>query len=726
MAEEGGEHLDCEYSELKDLRISLDRRVVGGWGEGGGAGFCLCFWLYLKSPVDSSTVILRQMQSDSNKEIPFLILNKEKEMTLLPLLALHEEDTTGTSVFHDGMSSVSAKTECPKDKWIHVGCEVSREYIRLHIDGEAVGEKSKSSFSKNPDQDILEGISLVGNDDGNKKLQGYIHYVQIFPLSSDINVTDLSKKNLPIQLCLDCSCISDGIEEGVDGVWNVVGGKASCRRKFSLDLILLDPLGCIIHKEIEVLASLVYADDGTTVKKPYDDAEGTLLVNCDGLEFPSTERTLKLIDGRASIKLKISQLSSKCDNRLFRVRFHPSNDQKCPFLEAYSPPIRCISRSRNSRGNVTGKKQSHSPGANERSCEIQDMCSGMQMSNGSDSKCSSPSSKRPRLGCNDSPRRVDANDNSPQAIDGCISHDLAANGANVVRTDLDMKFEHHVETDNVLSDSESTDARNSVFTRINDSRKTISDTTVFKYCLGGTDERSLLLKEVVAFASDKDIMDFAEQVSLYAGCPHHRYQISIAKQLVKEGADSWKSLSHNEDRVLWSDVIPEIDRKFRKITHSSRRGLSGEDIEVLRRIAGCGDDLARENFDKMWHWLYPVALTLSKDCIHTLWESMSPRWIEGIITMEEAESSLKGPTGHLDPGTFILRFPTSRSWPHPDAGSLVVTYVGADHTLHNRLLSIDDGELNSRPLQDLLLQEPELYQLGRVRREVTQHWRTEA
>lgn len=40
------------------------------------------------------------------------------------------------------------------------------------------------------------------------------------------------------------------------------------------------------------------------------------------------------------------QLSSKCDNRLFRVCFHTSHSQRPPFFEAYSCPIRCISRNR--------------------------------------------------------------------------------------------------------------------------------------------------------------------------------------------------------------------------------------------------------------------------------------------------------------------------------------------------------------------------------------------
>lgn len=118
-------------------------------------------------------------------------------------------------------------------------------------------------------------------------------------------------------------------------------------------------------------------------------------------------------------------------------------------------------------------------------------------------------------------------------------------------------------------------------------------------------------------------------------------------------------------------------------------GKCFQDFELLRRIAGCQEYLAQENFEKMWCWLYPVALTLSKDWINTMWSSTSPKWIEGFITKEEAETSLQGSRGLQESGTFVLRFPTSRSWPHPDAGSLVVTYVGSKHTIHNKIISLD-------------------------------------
>lgn len=50
----------------------------------------------------------------------------------------------------------------------------------------------------------------------------------------------------------------------------------------------------------------------------------------------------------------------------------------------------------------------------------------------------------------------------------------------------------------------------------------IPDITIFRYCLGGLQERTVLLKDVATSAKDPDILDFAQQVSLYIGCSHHR------------------------------------------------------------------------------------------------------------------------------------------------------------------------------------------------------------
>lgn len=62
----------------------------------------------------------------------------------------------------------------------------------------------------------------------------------------------------------------------------------------------------------------------------------------------------------------------------------------------------------------------------------------------------------------------------------------------------------------------STDSENS------EMRHTISDSIIFRYCLGNLTEKSLLLKEITDNSSDDKVLKFANQVSLYSGCSHHR------------------------------------------------------------------------------------------------------------------------------------------------------------------------------------------------------------
>lgn len=50
----------------------------------------------------------------------------------------------------------------------------------------------------------------------------------------------------------------------------------------------------------------MYADNGTPVEKT-SDGEAPLLVH-DGVEFASYDRPIKLLHGRASFRLKISQV----------------------------------------------------------------------------------------------------------------------------------------------------------------------------------------------------------------------------------------------------------------------------------------------------------------------------------------------------------------------------------------------------------------------------------
>ncbi|GLJ52928.1 hypothetical protein SUGI_1127470 [Cryptomeria japonica] len=115
-------------------------------------------------------------------------------------------------------------------------------------------------------------------------------------------------RNPSLELALDDSSgASDdyNLEESGDGIWNVVAGKASCHGNFALDVVLLDALGRSIHKDMELVALLVYVDNGALVEKPKDNAEVPLLITFDGVEFPLTECPIILIHGRAFFKENI-------------------------------------------------------------------------------------------------------------------------------------------------------------------------------------------------------------------------------------------------------------------------------------------------------------------------------------------------------------------------------------------------------------------------------------
>ncbi|KAL2943395.1 SH2 domain-containing protein B [Bienertia sinuspersici] len=251
----------------------------------------------------------------------------------------------------------------------------------------------------------------------------------------------------------------------------------------------------------------------------------------------------------------------------------------------------------------------------------------------------------------------------------CSSHTISAT-KNAVGTSLECIQETYGETDNSASDSESFGARNSELKNISCNRDLTSDLTVFRYCLGGLSEKASMLKEFSLFASEQGIAEMAEKVSFVSGCSHHRQQIVIAKQLLEEGDRAWSVISRNSTRVHWDDIVFEIEEQFMRIARCSTRSLTQQDLNFLRKISGGHEYITKDDFDKMWRWLYPVAFTISKQGINALWASVSPKWIEGFVTKEEVEYALQSPLGVQEPGTFILRFPISRSWPHPDAGSL--------------------------------------------------------
>ncbi|XP_015877895.3 SH2 domain-containing protein B [Ziziphus jujuba] len=702
-----------DYSLLEDLRLEIEIDEKEG-------SFSLCFWLYLPNSTTFPATIIHQENPDG-KVAPFLVLNEKKKVMLLPLFPLHKEvlnDSNPASLGEIPHALMDA--ELPTEKWVHFGCEVSNNFLRLHIDGEMVGEKPLSSLLKEDStSSVLRKINLVSRGGDGNCVLGYIKNLKVLSLTSSIK--EHYAKDPPLQLSIDNSSTTE-IEEGLDGIWSIVGGKASCRRNFSLDVVSLDASGQPISKEMEVVASLTYADNGAPVEQT-SDGEAPLLASFDGIEFDSCDRPTKLLHGRASFRLKISQLSSKCDNRLFRIRFDVRKMEEYPFLKALSPPIRCISRNRNPRVSSNTWKRSSSdvhPTGISQSFVLDEDNLELQHNSLREAKPSSLS-KCMRSGQDRISATLRGDPPLEPLDEECNSHAWTANQVeNAFVTSSVRRSENIEEADDSLSYSESVEEKNSTLKNTSSNRNQMSDMSIFKYSLAGLAERSLLLKEIANSASNEEILDFADKVSLYSGCSHHRNQIIMAKRLIEEGRKAWNLISQNNHHVQWESMVFEIEEQFMKIAGCSSRSLSQQDFELLRRIAGCQEYVAQENFEQMWCWLYPVAFTLSREPINAMWSCTTPKWIEGFITKEEAESSLQGPRGLQDPGTFILRFPTSRSWPHPDAGTLVVTYIGSDYTIHHRLLSPDhayssaerDEEVQS--LQDMLLAEPELSRLGRI------------
>ncbi|KAL5662855.1 hypothetical protein ACJX0J_022963, partial [Zea mays] len=420
----------------------------------------------------------------------------------------------------------------------------------------------------------------------------------------------------------------------------------------------------------------------------------------EGLEYAAISRPLPIIRGRAPFKLKISQLSSKCDNKLFRIKFSTLHMQRYSFLEAYSKPIRCISRSRTVRP-LGPTKRASSATANEI-----DM-----LSNGQGFVSTDKVNSRGHSVCLHTPMFPKIEGGMVEVVE---APKIASQNKNARKVVVSKEAQNVIGTDSSTSNYDSFDSGSSWSgSEGDDGIETFSDAVVFRYCLDSTYDRSKFLRGASLTVNKDDLVKLADRVSLYSGCSHHRNQILMSKRLFREGADTWNMISKNNERALWSSAIPEIITKFTNIVHSVRRGLSEQDLEVLRGIAGCGEDIGRDEFDRLWCWLYLVVVSLSRERIKKLWDCTAPRWIEGLITTEEAENALRSSRELLkEAGTFVLRFPITRSWPHPDAGSLVVNYIGSDSSIHHRLLSLDSSDASAEKLQDLLLQEPELSQLG--------------
>lgn len=82
--------------------------------------------------------------------------------------------------------------------------------------------------------------------------------------------------------------------------------------------------------------------------------------------------------------------------------------------------------------------------------------------------------------------------------------------------------EDHCGTENTSCASDNSEATNSDLKSVLSVPSPISDLIIFKYCLGGPAEKCHLLKEIAISATEEQLAHFANQVSLFSGCLHHR------------------------------------------------------------------------------------------------------------------------------------------------------------------------------------------------------------
>ncbi|KDP36217.1 hypothetical protein JCGZ_09970 [Jatropha curcas] len=203
-----------DYTLLKDFRMEVEIK---------GGNFFFSFWISLiNSVITFPAIIINQIHSDIASSAPFLCLNEKKIMMLFPLPLEYKEalDSSNSASLSEA-PHISMENEFPLENWIHVGCGVFTDVLHLHINGEIVGEcPFSSSINKDSFSNGLGKITLIGAH-GNEGLQGYVYNAEVLPLSLSIK----------------------------DHYF-----KASCRRIFSIDVVLSNAISQSINNEVEVAA----------------------------------------------------------------------------------------------------------------------------------------------------------------------------------------------------------------------------------------------------------------------------------------------------------------------------------------------------------------------------------------------------------------------------------------------------------------------------------------
>ena len=267
------------------------------------------------------------------------------------------------------------------------------------------------------------------------------------------------------------------------------------------------------------------------------------------------------------------QLSSKCDNRLFRVSFDSPSIPHYPFLRAFSRPIRCVSRNRNHRTPAGAWKQKPSnplfPLDGTVSPGAKDMISGESHLGSTDALSNGTV---PTVGVHVSPflpgqpplKRTRYQEKAPNgtvyietatdrmgvpngelkaSFSGTFQRPLLAtspslgsfgwpvyshlppNGPVYKSPTLDYNGSFDVTNkQDVMKDGNSLDCgATEIASTPKSSPGGFSDLLVFKYCLENMTCRAAFLKAAITVRNDVDLVDFARRVSHCTGCRHNGY-----------------------------------------------------------------------------------------------------------------------------------------------------------------------------------------------------------
>ncbi|KAJ0253761.1 hypothetical protein HA466_0113900 [Hirschfeldia incana] len=124
--------------------------------------------------------------------------------------------------------------------------------MRLYICGEIAGEKILTSVMTNGtnSDNVRRRVSLFSVGGDGYSVQGFIHRTEVLPSIVHVNHHYTKDPRLWLSVEKPSTCEIDE-----DGVWSIVGEKASCGMIFSLDVVLSNAIGQPVRMDVQVVFS---------------------------------------------------------------------------------------------------------------------------------------------------------------------------------------------------------------------------------------------------------------------------------------------------------------------------------------------------------------------------------------------------------------------------------------------------------------------------------------